>query len=87
MFSLYAPSSCNLRRPNEKKLIDIIEFQCNKLQPAEIYGNLARNFEINGMSSTKSFSFYHVFFHSAKCNFLQNIIVLDPLLTICGHIQ
>ena len=40
-----------MARPNEKKLIDIIEFRCNKLQWSKIYGNLARNFKVNGILS------------------------------------
>ena len=50
-------------RPNEKKLIDIIEFHCNKLQWYKIYGNLARNFKVNGILSV-NFSIFQTFSNS-----------------------
>ena len=62
VFPLYGFSSCN-PRPNEKKLIDIIEFHCNKLQWYKIYGNLARNFKVNGILSV-NFSIFQTFSNS-----------------------
>ena len=73
-----------IARPNEKKLTDIIEFRCNKLQWLKIYGNLARNFKVNGILSKLNFSSFQIFFNSKVPLYrdigrVQNLKILFPV--------
>ena len=73
-----------IARPNEKKLTDIIEFRCNKLQWSKIYGNLARNFKVNGILSKLNFSSFQIFFNSKvplyrDISRVQNLKILFPV--------
>ena len=67
-------------RTHEKKLIDIIEFQCNKLQSSKIYGNLARNFKVNGILSI-NFSSFQIFFNSkVYIGKVKNLKIIVPIV-------